>query len=160
MSYKKPPTDSAWKSSDLSTTIGGDYPATHKKEDIMKVGDLIGNYMEAYEGTDIIVTAIDYPEVIYYNEEGEREDYGQVTHTLPPVVTFDLSDGTHWFEDFNFTSPTRESLVCETIGTDDEDYYRLGRNGHKYRIKWIDEWEEKEWVRKHIEKYLRTHKSQ
>lgn len=76
-----------------------------------------GEFMRKYEDTDVTVT------------EGRTFDGGWV---------FDLSDGTHWFEDNNDRCQVVESLIAETIGWSERDgWVIVNEDGSVSQIEWL-----------------------
>lgn len=85
----------------------------------MKKNDFASEYLNEYEDSDVVITAVDNC------NEG--------------IVAFNLSDGTHWFADENDNYQVSKSLIHQTIRWDEnhEDYVRIGENGHKYSIPYM-----------------------
>jgi hypothetical protein len=95
------------------------------EENTMK-NQLASTYLPQYEGTDVIIT--DYR---YFNLSGFDGDY-----TNP--LTFDLSDGTHWFEDSNDTCQVSDSLTdCEIGWNDNYGWVIINEDGTESQIGWL-----------------------
>lgn len=83
----------------------------------MERNELASAYMKEYDDTNVTIVDCDI-------NDG--------------IVTFDLSDGTHWLGDNNGNYQVSKSLVgCTIVYDDNEGYLRIGRNGHKYPIDWV-----------------------
>ena len=87
----------------------------------MNINDLAEDYMEEYCGTGVVVTETR-------------------TFSFDDVIAFDLSDGTHWFEDANNTGQTEEKLtdVCDIAYDEYEGWVIVDSESNRHEINWIE----------------------
>ena len=84
----------------------------------MKRNEAAGYYLEQYEDTDVIITAVS---------------------TFDGCMAFDLSDETHWFADDNGNYQVETSLVDLEIGWSDiYGWVIVNDDGTTSQIEWCE----------------------